>query len=109
VQTSYAKAINKRYNRVGHLFQGSFKHIHIDRDEYLLHLSRTLHINPVEAGLVSKPEDWESSSFRDYTGLRKGVLPQPDIILSQFPDKAAYRQFVMEYKDDSNIRGYTLE
>ena len=73
LQTSYAKAINKRYNRVGHLFQGPFKHIHIDRDEYLLHLSRYIHINPVEAGLVSKPEAWEFSSFRDYIALRKGL------------------------------------
>ncbi|MFQ5639783.1 MAG: transposase [bacterium] len=64
LQTSYAKAINKRYNRVGHLFQGPFKHIHIDRNEYLLHLSRYIHFNPAEAGLVSKPEDWEFSSFR---------------------------------------------
>jgi hypothetical protein len=59
VQTSYAKANNKRYDRVGHPFQGSFKNIHIDRDEYLRHLSRCIHFNPVEADLVSKPEDWE--------------------------------------------------
>ncbi len=109
LQISYAKAINKRYNRVGHLFQGPFKNIHIDRDEYLLHLSRYIHINPVEAGLVSKPEVWEFSSYLDYIGLRNGALPKPDLILSQFPDRQAYREFVMEYKGDSNIRGYTLE
>ena len=54
-------------------------------------------------------EDWEYSSYRDFIALRKGVLPQPDVILSQFPDREAYRDFVMDYKDDSNIRGYTLE
>ncbi len=82
LQTSYAKAINKRYNRVGHLFQGPFKNILVDKNEYLLHLSRYIHINPVIAGWVANPEDWEFSSFRDYVGLRAGTLPQPKIILS---------------------------
>ncbi len=109
LQTSYAKAINKRYNRVGHLFQGPFKNILVDKNEYLLHLSRYIHINPVIAGLVPNPEDWEFSSFRDYVGLRDGTLPQPEIILSQFSDKGTYWQFVKDYKDESIIRGYTLE
>jgi REP element-mobilizing transposase RayT len=109
LQISYAKAINKRYNRVGHLFQGPFKSIHIDKDEYLLHLSRYLHMNPVTAGLVVQPEEWEFSSCRDYIGLRNGRLPDTEIILSQFPDKEAYRQFVLEYKDDDKIKAYTLE
>jgi len=89
LQTSYAKAINKRYDRAGHLFQGTFKSIHIDRNEYLLHLSRYIHINPVEAGLLQRPEDWEFSSFRDYIGLRSGTLTKAEIILSQFSDRDA--------------------
>ena len=109
LQTSYAKAINRRYDRVGHLFQGPFKNILVDKNEYLLHLSRYIHINPVIAGLVPNPEDWEFSSFRDYVGLRDGTLPQPETILSQFSDKGTYWQFVKDYKDDSNIQGYTLE
>ncbi|MCH8874392.1 transposase [candidate division KSB1 bacterium] len=109
LQTSYAKAINKRYNRVGHLFQGPFKNILVDKNEYLLHLSRYIHINPVIAGWMPNPEDWEFSSFRDFVGLRAGTLPQPKIILSQFSDKGTYWKFVNDYKDDSNIQGYTLE
>jgi hypothetical protein len=91
---SYTKAINKRYGRVGSLFQGRFKAIHVDRDEYLVHLSRYLHLNPVAAGLVSRPEDWEYSSYREYLGLRQGTLPKPGIVLSQFSSPDAYRDFV---------------
>ena len=109
LQTSYAKAINKRYDRVGHLFQGPFKNIHIDRNEYLLYLSRYIHMNPVDAGLVRRPEEWDYSSYRDYMGLRKSALAQPEVILSQFSHREDYRQFVMSCEDDSNIRGLTLE
>lgn len=98
LQTSYAKAINKRYDRVGHLFQGPFKNILVDKNEYLLHLSRYIYMNPVPAGLAPNPEDWEFSSFRDYVGLRTGTLPQPEIILSQFLDKGSYWQFVKDYQ-----------
>ncbi len=52
LQTSYVKAINKRYDRVGHLFQGPFKNILVDKNEYLLHLSRYIYMNPVPAGLA---------------------------------------------------------
>ncbi|MDM8520298.1 transposase [Anaerolineales bacterium HSG6] len=81
---SYTKSINKRHHRVGPLFQGKFQAKHIDTDAYLLHLSRYIHLNPVEAGLVSRPEDWQFSSYRDYIGLRAGKLPCMDVVLSQF-------------------------
>ena len=52
---SYTKAINRRFKRVGPLFQGAFRAKEVDSDEYLLHLSRYLHLNPVRAGLVRDP------------------------------------------------------
>jgi hypothetical protein len=97
---AYTKAINKRFNRVGALYQGRFKGKWIDRNAYLLHLSRYIHHNPVTAGLVSKPEDWEFSSYRDYIGIRAGTLPDPDIILSQFSSREEYHEFVEDYTED---------
>ncbi len=94
---SYTKAINKRFERVGALFQGPFRAKHLDRTEYLVHLSRYIHLNPVTASLVKRAEEWEFSSYRDYLGLRQGTLPSPDIVLSQFPSPEAYRQFVESY------------
>jgi REP element-mobilizing transposase RayT len=68
---SFSKSINTRYGRVGHLFQGRFKVKHVDSTEYLLHLSRYIHLNPCFARLVEKAEDWEFSSYRDYVPKRK--------------------------------------
>ncbi len=94
---SYTKAMNKRFERVGALFQGPFRAKHLDRTEYLVHLSRYIHLNPVTASLVKRAEEWEFSSYRDYLGVRQGTLPRPDIVLSQFPSPEAYQQFVESY------------
>lgn len=97
---SNTKAINKHYNRVGSLYQGKFKRKLVDTDTYLLYLSRYIHLNPVQAGLAQKAEDWEFSSYQDYLGIRNGKLPKPDIVLNQFDDREAYRKFVEEYREE---------
>ncbi len=61
---SYAKAINSEYGRYGHLFQGRFHAELVDTDSYFLSVSRYIHLNPVTANLVSKPGDWEFSSYK---------------------------------------------
>jgi putative transposase len=111
---SYTKAINERYRRVGALFQGAFRAKHIDRPGYLLHLSRYIHLNPVRAGLVKRPEDWVYSSYRDYVGLRSGTLPQMTLVLEQLQElrglynfegaelRQAYREFVDSHFPDSD-------
>ena len=91
---SYTKAINKRCGRVGPLYQGPFRAVHVDREDYLLHLSRYIHLNPVSARLVGLAEDWEFSSYPEYVHARNGSLPKPAVILSQFPSSDGYRQFV---------------
>ena len=92
---SYAKAINRRFKRTGSLFEGPFKSILVDKNEYLLHLSRYIHANPTAARLVKRAEDWEFSSYRDYLGLREDDLVHPEIVMHQF-DVPTYRQFVEE-------------
>ena len=68
LSVSYTKAINHRYNRVGPLFQGAFQAKHIESTAYLWQLAGYIHLNPVEAGLVRLPEDWNFSSCRAYQG-----------------------------------------
>ncbi len=65
---NYCQAHHKRYNTVGHLFQGRFKAIVVDRESYLLELARYVVLNPVRAGLVSHPEDWPWTSYRVTAG-----------------------------------------
>ena len=97
--TSYTKAINAQEKRVGSLFQGRFKGKLVDSSRYLHHLTRYIHLNPVEAGLVARPEDWPYSSYLDYIGLRPGTLPQTSVILDQFETVNAYRDYVNDGAD----------
>ncbi len=94
---SYVKAVNRQQDRRGPLFERRFQAVHVDRDETLRHLSRYIHLNPVVAGLATHPEDWAFSSYQEYVGLRRGSLPAPDRVLSQFPSHQAYREFVVAF------------
>lgn len=91
---SYTNAINRRYGRCGSLFQGRFNTVIVDSDEYLLNLTRYIHLNPVKARLVLRPEDWEFSSYREYVELRQGMLPKLDAVRQQVGTAQAYRTFV---------------
>ena len=93
----YTQRFNRGHGRVGHLFQGRFKSIMVDRDAYLLELCRYVVLNPVRAGMVERPEEYGWSSY----GATAGVSPRPaflsvDWILSQFSDEkdAARKRYV---------------
>ncbi|OIO78240.1 MAG: addiction module toxin RelE [Hydrogenophilales bacterium CG03_land_8_20_14_0_80_62_28] len=98
----YTQASNRRHQRVGHLFQGRFKAILVDKDAYLLELARYIVLNPVRAGRVKKPNDWAWSSYRASMGLE----PAPpwlaeDGLLAMFAKRRSsaqqrYAQFVSE-------------
>ena len=64
INVSYATYLNKKRGRSGHLFQGRFKSILVQADEYLPHVSRYIHLNPVHAGMVKKPDDYLRSSYK---------------------------------------------
>jgi len=99
---SYTKAVNKQQGRTGSLFQGPFQAVLVDRDEYLVHLSRYIHLNPVVGGLAVRPEEWVFSSYREYVGLREGTLPVPDVVLSQFDSRESYQAFVEECRPEDD-------
>lgn len=71
LNTAYTGYFNRRYRRVGHLFQGRYKAILVDKENYLVELSRYIHLNPVRAKLVRRPQDWPFSSYRNYIGLER--------------------------------------
>jgi REP element-mobilizing transposase RayT len=71
VNVSYATYFNIKRRRHGHLFQGRFKAILIDADEYLKHLSRYIHLNPVRAKMVSSPAEYLWSSYGAFVGQQK--------------------------------------
>lgn len=96
---SYTKAMNKRFRRTGHIFEGEFKSKNVDSKEYLLTLSRYIHANPSSARLVEKPELWEFSSYLDYLGERRGTLPYTKFILSHYKSVDEYRSFVEGFRE----------
>ena len=65
----YTQAYNRRHDTSGHLFQGRFKAVVVDRDAYFLELCRYVDLNPVRAKMVKRPQDWHWSSYRAHTGL----------------------------------------
>ena len=67
INGAYTTYFNTKRSRSGHLFQGRYKAILIEVDEYAKELSRYIHLNPVRAGMVGKPEEYEWSSYRYYT------------------------------------------
>ena len=68
--TSYATYINKKYTRVGYVFQDRFKAVLIDSNPQLMWMFAYIHMNPVKSGLVKNPEDYVWSSYRDFTNER---------------------------------------
>ncbi len=68
LNSAYTGYFNRKYNRKGHLFQGRYKGILVEKEAYLLPLSRYIHLNPFRAGLVKKPEQYEWSSYPGYIG-----------------------------------------
>ena len=65
----YTQAFNRRHGKVGHLYQGRFKAILVNREAYLLEVCRYVELNPVRAGMVTAPQDWAWSSYRAHAGL----------------------------------------
>ncbi|MEL7244659.1 MAG: transposase [Cyanobacteria bacterium J06573_2] len=96
---AYTKSINKHFKRVGSLFQGRFQAKQIDTDEYLLLLSRYIHLNPVKANLVMHPQEWEFSSYSEYLNLQDNNLVKADKVLKYFSSSHEYQQFVESFQD----------
>jgi len=98
----YTQTFNRRHKRSGHLLQGRYKAILVEKDSHLLELARYVALNPVRAGMVPSCKDWRWSSYRATAGLE----PAPSFLttewilaqLAESPSRArkAYRQFVSD-------------
>jgi putative transposase len=81
----YTQKYNKKYKKTGHIFQGRYKAIIVDKDNYLLELCRYVALNPVRAHMVEKPEDFIWSSYRATSGTTNSpAFLTTDWILGQF-------------------------
>jgi len=95
VITSYSGYFNRKYKRVGHLFQGAYKASRIDDEAYLQHISRYIHLNP---------KDWQAyewSSLPYYLDQKQADWLLPAKILDIFEGES-YKDFVADYEDYKN-------
>ncbi|MFH2129672.1 MAG: transposase [bacterium] len=107
----YTRWINKKQNRIGHLFQGRYKAILIDADTYLLELVRYIHLNPVRSGLIDRPDLYHWSGHRSYLGLNPVNWQTTDWILRRFNNhrpKAIneYQKFTTGHTDDETEKAF---
>lgn len=98
----YTQAFNRNHQRVGHVFQGRYKAILVEKDSHLLQLCRYVVLNPVAAGMVAQPEQWEWSSYCATAGVAKGGdFLVTDWVLGQFArQKRAARLRYVEFVQD---------
>lgn len=98
---TYARRLNNRLGRHGHLFQGRFKAMLVENDAYVVELSCYVHRNPLRAGMVKRLIDYRWSSYPAYAYGKKGAdWLKTDLILSYFGGRGghkAYREKVQEY------------
>lgn len=98
----YTQRFNRLHARVGHVFQGRYKAILVQKDSYLLELARYIVLNPVRAGMVRSAKDWPWSSYRATSGfVQSPEWLETNWILSAFSPREAqamerYRAFVSE-------------
>jgi putative transposase len=93
INQSYTMYFNRKYHTVGHLFQGRYKAILCDKDEYLFALVKYVHLNPVRAGLVEDPTAYRWSSHQSYLSREDDELVDTAQVLDMFlEDKARARK-----------------
>lgn len=110
ISVSYVYYFNKKYGRVGHLFQDRYRSEAVEEESYILSAARYIHNNPVKAGIAAKAEDYKWSSYRHYIGLdesREGFVQRSFLlsILSEKEKRAVelFREFTEQTIEDEFV------
>lgn len=84
LQTGHTMHFNKKYQHTGHIFQGRYFWLLVEKESYLLELIRYICLNPVRAGLVSLPEAYKWSSYSDVAACQRDSLVEREEVLAYF-------------------------
>jgi REP element-mobilizing transposase RayT len=106
LQQTYTQYFNRRYRKVGHLFQGRYKAIICDRDKYLLALVRYIHLNGVRAKLATRPERYRYSGHNSYLSNGRAKIVETTPVLKLMGGKKAYERFVLEGTGEEHNEAY---
>lgn len=97
---------NRKHNKAGHLFQGRYKAILCEKDEYLLTLVRYIHLNPIRAKVVQRLDDYPYSGHGHYAVGRASEVLEASRVLDMLGGRAGYRKFVHEGLRDGHREAY---
>lgn len=110
ISVSYVYYFNKKYKRIGHLFQDRYKSEAVENDPYIMAAVRYIHNNPVKAGITNIVEDYRWSSFRSYVDPehKESSLVDSNFILSLFSDNKSvavnlFKEFSADCDSDTFI------
>ena len=106
LQQSYSQYFNRKHRQSGHVFEGRYKAIICQKDQYLLELIRYIHLNPVRAGMVKSPELYRYSGDHAYLQGKGSEIVDPAKVLSMLGGKQAYRRFVRDGLSDGHKEEY---
>ncbi|MFY9484079.1 MAG: transposase [Patescibacteria group bacterium] len=101
-QDSFSRYFNTKHERIGPLVQGQFKAVRVENDSQLLHLSRYIHLNPLDSYLVKDMgalRQYPWSSLREYLGGTDQNICDKEIVLKQFKKPSDYERFVSDFSD----------
>ena len=96
---SYTLHFNSKLKRKGKVFANKLQHKKINDDKYLIDICPYIHRNPVKAGLVDFPEDWEFSNYREWIGSRNSELFNNEILINYFDNSSNYKKYVEKFAD----------
>lgn len=102
VCTSFAKYINKKYGRVGHIFQDQFKSVLIESNEQLMWVTSYIHMNSVDAKIVNNPKEYTWSSYIDIIEERDNLILYKDFILEIFESIENFKEQTLTLFKDKN-------
>jgi hypothetical protein len=101
---TYSAWLNLKYSRVGHSFQGRFHSIPVETDAYFTTVSRYIHLNPVRAGIVQRPEEYPWSNYQRLLRYERDPLVDTQFLLDYFGQGGSdpvvgYKRFVDDQID----------
>jgi REP element-mobilizing transposase RayT len=106
LQQSYSQYFNFKHHKSGHLFEGRYKAIICQKEQYLLQLIRYIHLNPVRAGMVKEPDGYRYCGHHAYLQGKASEIIDPGKILSMLGGKGAYRRFIHDGVGDGHKEEY---
>jgi REP element-mobilizing transposase RayT len=98
--TSFSMYMNKKYRRVGHVFQDRFKSVLIENNSQFMWVSSYIHMNPVKSGLATNPYDYKWSSYKDFAEDRNLIIVSKDLTLDTFGNRESFVRETFQISDN---------